>query len=131
MTEELSDDELPAHDCIATDVVGTTAITPSINAAERALEIAALPVPQAVRGGIYATFMYRQVLAEAVGSVRTVITASGTHTQKDSFRVHLPTRSWPTVGGKWTGGFDFRFDEAGCRHRTFCEAASLLRTTGP
>lgn len=82
------------------DVVGTTAITLSINAAERALEIAALPVPQAVRGGIYATFMYQQVLAEAVGSVRTVITASGTHTQKDSFRVHLPTRSWRTVGRK-------------------------------
>lgn len=99
------------------DVVGTTAITPSINAAERALEIAALPVPQAVRGGIYATFMYQQVLAEAVGSVRTVITASGTHTQKDSVRVHLPTRSWRTVGRLLKGR---NFSRAGqSRHAAF------------
>jgi anaerobic magnesium-protoporphyrin IX monomethyl ester cyclase len=49
------------------DVVGTTAITPSIYAAEAILKTAAAVVPRAVRvlGGIHATFMYRQVLAEA------------------------------------------------------------------
>jgi anaerobic magnesium-protoporphyrin IX monomethyl ester cyclase len=68
MTEGLSDDELRQRmTALQPDVVGTTAITPSIYAAERVLEIAALHVPQAVRvlGGIHATFMYQQVLAEA------------------------------------------------------------------
>ncbi|MEC8178968.1 MAG: magnesium-protoporphyrin IX monomethyl ester anaerobic oxidative cyclase, partial [Pseudomonadota bacterium] len=42
-------------------------ITPSIYAAERVLELAALTIPDAVRvlGGVHATFMYRQVLTEA------------------------------------------------------------------
>jgi len=68
MTEGLSDDQLRQRmTVLQPDVVGTTAITPSIYAAERVLEIAALHVPQAVRvlGGIHATFMYAQVLAEA------------------------------------------------------------------
>jgi anaerobic magnesium-protoporphyrin IX monomethyl ester cyclase len=45
------------------DVVGTTAITPSIYKAERTLQIAKEVVPDAVRvlGGIHATFMYKQV----------------------------------------------------------------------
>ncbi len=52
---------------LAPDVVGCTAITPSIYAAERVLEIAREVCPDAVRvlGGIHATFMYRQVLSEA------------------------------------------------------------------
>jgi anaerobic magnesium-protoporphyrin IX monomethyl ester cyclase len=49
------------------DVVGTTAITPSIYKAERVLQIAKEVVPNALRilGGIHATFMYKQVLSEA------------------------------------------------------------------
>ena len=48
-------------------MVGATAITPSIYKAERALEIAKQAFPDAVTvlGGVHATFMYRQVLAEA------------------------------------------------------------------
>ena len=68
MTNDLSDeqwrtivaDEKP-------DVVGATAITPSIYQAERALQIAKEGHPNAVTvlGGIHATFMYQQVLSEA------------------------------------------------------------------
>ena len=68
MTEGVSDEELRDRMlALQPDVVGTTAITPSIYAAERVLEIAALNVPGAVRvlGGVHATFMYKQVLSEA------------------------------------------------------------------
>jgi anaerobic magnesium-protoporphyrin IX monomethyl ester cyclase len=46
------------------DVVGTTAITPSIYVAERTLQLAkeVLPGRRHVLGGIHATFMYKQVL---------------------------------------------------------------------
>ncbi len=49
------------------DIVGTTAITPSIYKAERLLQLAKEVHPQTltVLGGIHATFMYQQVLAEA------------------------------------------------------------------
>jgi len=49
------------------DIVGVTAITPSIYKAERTLQIAkeAAPGTIGVLGGVHATFMYRQVLAEA------------------------------------------------------------------
>jgi len=49
------------------DVVGVTAITPSIYVAERVLEIAKEVAPNALRvlGGVHATFMYKQVLSEA------------------------------------------------------------------
>jgi len=49
------------------DVVGTTAITPSIYAAEEILKVAQEAVPDAVRvlGGVHATFMFKQVLSEA------------------------------------------------------------------
>ncbi len=49
------------------DIIGTTAITPSIYKAERLLEIAKEMHPKAVTvlGGIHATFMYQQVLKEA------------------------------------------------------------------
>jgi anaerobic magnesium-protoporphyrin IX monomethyl ester cyclase len=49
------------------DLVGATAITPSIYKAERALAIARELHPNAVTvlGGIHATFMYQQVLTEA------------------------------------------------------------------
>ena len=68
MTNHLGDEEI--RDCIARlqpDVVGTTAITPSIYAAERILEIAGEAAPKALRvvGGVHATFMYKQVLSES------------------------------------------------------------------
>ncbi|MEM7776759.1 MAG: magnesium-protoporphyrin IX monomethyl ester anaerobic oxidative cyclase [Pseudomonadota bacterium] len=68
MTNELSDDQL--RDVIREyqpDIVGTTAITPSIYKAERVLEIAKDENDAIITilGGVHATFMYPQVLTEA------------------------------------------------------------------
>ena len=68
MTNDLDDVALRARIAeLAPDVVGCTAITPSIYVAERVLEIAREEAPEAVRvlGGVHATFMYKQVLSEA------------------------------------------------------------------
>jgi len=68
MTHNLEEDEVVRRLVeLQPDVVGTTAITPSIYMAERLLELAREHVPQALRvlGGIHATFMFKQVLSEA------------------------------------------------------------------
>jgi anaerobic magnesium-protoporphyrin IX monomethyl ester cyclase len=68
MTNNLDDDVLRARIAeLQPDVVGTTAITPSIYVAERVLQIAQEVAPKALRvlGGIHATFMFKQVLSEA------------------------------------------------------------------
>ena len=68
MTNHMTDEELREKlDELQPDLVGTTAITPSIYAAERILEIAREVVPSALRvlGGVHATFMYKQVLSES------------------------------------------------------------------
>jgi anaerobic magnesium-protoporphyrin IX monomethyl ester cyclase len=68
MTQNLSDDDLRRLlEAEKPDVIGATAITPSIYKAERALQIAKEIHPSAltILGGIHATFMYRQVLTEA------------------------------------------------------------------
>lgn len=68
MTENLTEPELIARMVAAKpDLVGATAITPSIYVAERVLELARDHVPGAVRvlGGVHATFLYHQVLTEA------------------------------------------------------------------
>ncbi|MFN3615610.1 MAG: magnesium-protoporphyrin IX monomethyl ester anaerobic oxidative cyclase, partial [Rubrimonas sp.] len=68
MTEDLTDDQLADRlRALTPDLVGVTAITPSIYAAERVLEIARDTVPGALRvlGGVHATFMFSQVLSEA------------------------------------------------------------------
>jgi len=68
MTHNLEEDEVVRRLVeLQPDVIGTTAITPSIYMAERLLELAREHVPQALRvlGGIHATFMFKQVLSEA------------------------------------------------------------------
>ena len=68
MTNHMSDEALAAQLAeLQPDVVGCTAITPSIYTAERVLEIAreVCPAPVRVLGGVHATFMYKQVLSEA------------------------------------------------------------------
>uniref|UniRef100_UPI003B52C9E3 magnesium-protoporphyrin IX monomethyl ester anaerobic oxidative cyclase n=1 Tax=Roseovarius indicus TaxID=540747 RepID=UPI003B52C9E3 len=68
MTNDLTDAEIAARlQELQPDVVGTTAITPSIYKAERILEIAKQVVPDAlgILGGVHATFMFKQVLSEA------------------------------------------------------------------
>lgn len=68
MTNNIDDDELKRQIFAAdADIIGTTAITPSIYKAERVLEMAREVCPKAVTvlGGVHATFMYKQVLPEA------------------------------------------------------------------
>ncbi|MEO1568474.1 MAG: magnesium-protoporphyrin IX monomethyl ester anaerobic oxidative cyclase [Pseudomonadota bacterium] len=68
MTNDLGDDDLrSAMRELQPDVVGATAITPSIYKAEEVLKIASEELPDAVTvlGGVHATFMYKQVLTEA------------------------------------------------------------------
>ncbi len=68
MTHDIDEESLRARiAALAPDIVGATCITPSIYKAERVLEIAKEECPRAVTilGGVHATFMYRQVLAEA------------------------------------------------------------------
>lgn len=68
MTNDLTDAEIAARlQELQPDVVGTTAITPSIYKAERILEITKQVVPDAlgILGGVHATFMFKQVLSEA------------------------------------------------------------------
>lgn len=68
MTNHLDDEAVRARIAAERpDLVGVTAITPSIYKAERVLAIAKEVRPEIVTvlGGIHATFMYRQVLAEA------------------------------------------------------------------
>ncbi len=68
MTNDISDDALRAILAAEKpDIVGATAITPSIYKAERVLQMVQEIHPEAltVLGGIHATFMYQQVLTEA------------------------------------------------------------------
>lgn len=68
MTHDLNEDQLRTMlKNEKPDIIGATAITPSIYKAERALEIAKELHPNAVTilGGVHATFMYQQVLSEA------------------------------------------------------------------
>ncbi|MEO1000351.1 MAG: magnesium-protoporphyrin IX monomethyl ester anaerobic oxidative cyclase, partial [Pseudomonadota bacterium] len=68
MTNDIPDEDLAERiAALRPDVVGTTAITPSIYKAERVLEIAREVTPEAITvlGGVHATFMYKQVLSEA------------------------------------------------------------------
>ena len=96
MTEGLSDEQLAERmRALQPDVVGTTAITPSIYAAERVLEVAALTVPGAVRvlGGIHATFMFKQVLAEAP-HIDVIVRGEGEEIAVELFTAILEDR-WP------------------------------------
>jgi anaerobic magnesium-protoporphyrin IX monomethyl ester cyclase len=79
MTNHIDDEELQARIAeLDPDIVGTTAITPSIYTAERVLEIAREAAPGALRviGGVHATFMYKQVLSES-DAVDVVVRGEG------------------------------------------------------
>ncbi len=68
MTFDVGDEALRAEIAsYAPDIVGATSITPSIYKAQQVLRLAREAAPDAVTvlGGVHATFMYRQVLAEA------------------------------------------------------------------
>ena len=96
MTNHLSDDALRARlSELSPDIVGCTAITPSIYAAERVLEIARDVCPNALRvlGGIHATFMYQQVLSEAP-QVDVIVRGEGEEIFAELVRA-VAAKQWP------------------------------------
>jgi anaerobic magnesium-protoporphyrin IX monomethyl ester cyclase len=79
MTNNLSEGQLRVKLAeMQPDVVGTTAITPSIYVAEQTLQVAKEVVPNALRvlGGIHPTFMYKQVFSEC-DSVDVIVRGEG------------------------------------------------------
>jgi anaerobic magnesium-protoporphyrin IX monomethyl ester cyclase len=79
MTDNVEEDDLARRvRALQPDVVGVTAITPSIYKAERTLQIVKEQCPKAltILGGIHATFMFKQVLAEAPW-IDTIIRGEG------------------------------------------------------
>ncbi len=104
MTNDLSDEQLRA---ILTDekpdIIGATAITPSIYKAERALEIAKQLHPQAITilGGIHATFMYQQVLSEAPW-IDAIIRGEGEEVLVNFLRL-IANGGWPARRGDIKG----------------------------
>jgi len=96
MTDHIGPDELRVKLAeIQPDVVGTTAITPSIYVAEETLAIAQEVVPKALRilGGIHATFMYKQVLSEAP-QIDVIVRGEGEEIIVDLIRAYDEGR-WP------------------------------------
>jgi anaerobic magnesium-protoporphyrin IX monomethyl ester cyclase len=104
MTNDLSEDQVRA--LLAEekpDVIGATAITPSIYKAERLLEIAKEMHPNAVTvlGGIHATFMYQQVLGEAPW-IDAIVRGEGEEIIVDLVRA-IDEGRWPTDRGSIKG----------------------------
>jgi len=96
MTNHLDDEAIRAIlEAEQADVVGTTAITPSIYKAERILEIAKEvdPATVTVLGGIHATFMYQQVLAEAPW-IDCIVRGEGEHVFAELIRA-VDDGCWP------------------------------------
>ena len=104
MTNDLSEDQVRA--ILAEekpDIIGATAITPSIYKAERLLEIAKQMHPNAVTvlGGIHATFMYQQVLTEAPW-IDAIVRGEGEEIMVDLVRT-IDEGRWPADRGKVDG----------------------------
>ncbi|QFT61661.1 magnesium-protoporphyrin IX monomethyl ester anaerobic oxidative cyclase [Roseivivax sp. THAF30] len=96
MTDNVSDEALAERMAeMRPDIVGVTAITPSIYRAEDVLRIARDTVPGAVRvlGGVHATFMFRQVLSEAPW-VDVIVRGEGEEVCTDLFQTIAAGR-WP------------------------------------
>ena len=96
MTAQIDETELAALiAAYAPDIVGVTAITPSIYKAERTLQIArnAAPKTLTVLGGVHATFMYAQVLAEAPW-IDAIVRGEGEEIMLDLVRA-LEDGRWP------------------------------------
>ena len=83
------------------DIIGVTAITPSVYAAEDVLQLAAACVPNALRvlGGVEAPFMFRQVLSEARGSLPTPPSPSGLPITRSPVPAGLASGMPPSLPG--------------------------------
>jgi anaerobic magnesium-protoporphyrin IX monomethyl ester cyclase len=104
MTNDLPDEDLRQKlKQLQPDVVGTTAITPSIYKAEDVLKIASEEVPDAVRvlGGIHATFMYKQVLSEAPW-IDVIVRGEGEEIFRELIRT-IDAGDWPANRKKIKG----------------------------
>ncbi|MBT8411773.1 MAG: magnesium-protoporphyrin IX monomethyl ester anaerobic oxidative cyclase [Octadecabacter sp.] len=96
MTHDIDDEALSEKlRVLQPDVIGVTAITPSIYKAERVLEIGKQVCPDAlgVLGGIHATFMYKQVLSEAPW-IDVIVRGEGEEIIVDLMRAY--------ADGRWT-----------------------------
>lgn len=96
MTHNIDDDALAERlRVLQPDVVGVTAITPSIYKAERVLQIAKEICPDAlgVLGGVHATFMYKQVLSEAPW-IDVIVRGEGEEIIVELMRAYADGR-WP------------------------------------
>jgi len=116
MTHHLTDEDLRTRLAeLEPDLVGCTAITPSIYAAERVLAIAAEACPGAVRvlGGVHATFMYKQVLAEAPW-VDVIVRGEGEHIFTELVGA--------VAGGRWPAARD------AIRGLAYAEAGRIVAT---
>jgi anaerobic magnesium-protoporphyrin IX monomethyl ester cyclase len=112
MTNDLSEDQVrEILRAEKPDVVGTTAITPSIYKAERLLQIAKEIHPGAltVLGGIHATFMYQQVLTEAPW-IDAIVRGEGEEIFVNLLRA-LEDGRWPALRHD-IKGIAFRDDDA-------------------
>ncbi|MEM1411893.1 MAG: cobalamin-dependent protein, partial [Pseudomonadota bacterium] len=97
MTNDLDNEELARRfEALKPDIVGTTAITPSIYKAEEITAIAKQVNPDIVTvlGGIHATFMYQQVLAEAP-DVDVIVRGEGEEIMVELVRA-IDEGRWPT-----------------------------------
>ena len=97
MTHNIDDEALAEKlRVLQPDVIGVTAITPSIYKAERVLEIGKQVCPDAlgILGGIHATFMYKQVLSEAPW-IDVIVRGEGEEIIVDLMRAYADGR-WKT-----------------------------------
>jgi anaerobic magnesium-protoporphyrin IX monomethyl ester cyclase len=104
MTDHLSPDQLRVKLAeIQPDVVGTTAITPSIYVAEETLAVAkeVLPNVKTILGGIHATFMYKQVLSESTG-IDVIVRGEGEEIIVELIRA-MDEGRWPADRAKIKG----------------------------
>lgn len=104
MTDDLSEKQLRAQlTALKPDVVGCTAITPSIYKAERVLEIAKEINPKVVTvlGGIHSTFMYQQILMEAPW-IEAIIRGEGEAVFLNLVRA-IDQGQWPDSRGQIKG----------------------------
>jgi len=111
MTDDISPGQLRVKLAeLQPDVVGTTAITPSIYVAEETLKTASevLPGCKTILGGIHATFMYKQVLSEAPW-IDVIVRGEGEEIIVDLIRA-MDEGRWP-ADRKQIKGLAFRDGE--------------------
>jgi anaerobic magnesium-protoporphyrin IX monomethyl ester cyclase len=104
MTNDIDDETLSSMIAEADpDIVGTTAITPSIYKAERVLQMAKAVNPRIVTllGGVHATFMFRQVLSEA-DWIDAIVRGEGEEIMLDVARAVSEGR-WPDARAEIKG----------------------------